>query len=215
MDLTDNNASVCHHSQHRIAHSRDHFIQLDTPDPHKQRRQEMLRKYPEIKHLMGHETKTKYIVLLCVCMQLILAYYTKNLSLFSWWMCAYFLGATISHILFTAIHEVIHNLAFKSKLASRCFAILINLPLGIPAAIGFEKYHLAHHRFMGDRIKDVDIPLMAEVVFFNSRIKKCVWLLIQPLTYTLRPMIKWPQKIVAWEWFNILTQILFNITVYT
>lgn len=117
-------------------------------------------------------------------------------------------------MLFTVIHEVCHNLALKTKIANRCFAIFVNLPLGIPAAIGFEKYHLIHHRYMGCIYKDVDIPLVNEARFFNSRIGKFIWLVIQPLTYTLRPLVKYPLPVSIWEWINIIAQLLFNVFIY-
>jgi len=33
------------------------------------------------------------------------------------------------------MHEVAHNLAFKGLFANRMFSIIVNLPLGIPAAM--------------------------------------------------------------------------------
>ena len=137
-------------------------------------------------------------------------FYAQSLPRLWWLLTVYFIGASINHILFTVIHELSHGLAFKSRFANRCVAILINLPLGIPAAAGFEKYHLLHHRFLGDIKQDVDIPLNAEANLFNSRVGKCLWLLIQPFTYTLRPLIKFPQKITAWEWANIGIQLVFD-----
>ena len=186
------------------------FSSTNSADPHKQRRKEMLEKYPEIKPLMGYERKTKYIALFLVLLQLSLAFYSQHLTLCWWFVSIYFLGATINHSLYTVIHEVTHNLAFKSKLANRCFAVLVNLPLGLPAAMTFEKYHNAHHRFLGDVKKDVDIPLPGEANLFNSRPGKFLWLLLQPLTYSIRPLIKWPQTISKWELVNTLVQIAFD-----
>ena len=190
------------------------FSSTTSPDPHKQRRKEMLAKYPEIKTLMGYERKTKYIALFLVLLQLSLAFYSQHLTLFWWFVSIYFLGATINHSLYTVIHEVTHNLAFKSKLANRWFAVLINLPLGIPAAMTFEKYHNSHHRFLGDVKKDVDIPFPGEAKFFNSRPGKFLWLLLQPLTYSMRPLIKWPQTISKWELLNVIAQVSFDATIF-
>lgn len=187
------------------------FIQVKTADFHKQRRKKLLEEHPEIRGLVGYERKTKYIVTLLVFVQLTLAYTTQTLSLFWWGVSLYFGGATLNHILFTAIHEVTHHLAFRSKRANRWFAIFINLPLGIPAALSFEKYHMLHHRFMGVREKDTDIPFVAEARLFDSRLGKFLWLFFQPFTYTLRPLIKHPQKITGWEWLNIGVQSFFNV----
>lgn len=186
------------------------FILVDSPDFHRQRRKEMLVKYPEIQSLMGHNRSTKYIAIGLVVLELWLAYFTQTLNLVWWFLALYFLGATVNHGLFILMHEVSHSLAFKAKWANRCFAMVINLPLGFPAALSFEKYHTPHHRFLGDIKKDVDIPLVTEAHFFNSKIGKFLWLLIQPLTYTIRPLLKWPQKITFWEGLNIIFQILFD-----
>ena len=157
--------------------------------------------------------KTKYITLCLVSSQLLMAFYTQHIPLFWWLITIYIFGATVNHSIFTAIHEVTHNLAFKSKLANKYFAIFINLPLGIPVAMGFEKYHSSHHLFLGDIKKDVDIPFLLEARIFNSRIGKFLWLFLQPITYPLRPLIKWPQKISRWEWLNIIAQLLFDILI--
>jgi sphingolipid delta-4 desaturase len=187
------------------------FIYVNRPDVHRERRKALLSKYPEIKNLFGHEPKTKYIAFSLALLELILAFIGISLPFFWWFILLYVLGATLNHALFTAIHEVTHNLAFRSK---RLFALLINLPLGIPAAMSFEKYHQLHHRFLGDPKKDGDIPLIAEAQSFNSRKGKLFWLLIQPLTYSLRPIVKWPQKMSSWEGANIMLQILFDGLVF-
>lgn len=189
------------------------FIFVNTPDLHRLRRKEILLKYPEIKSLFGYEPKTKYIAVILILLQLSLAYMCTALTIFWWLIILYFVGATLNHALFTAIHEITHNLAFRSKRANCCFALLINLPLGIPVAMSFEKYHHAHHRFLGDMNKDGDIPLPSEAKTFNSARGKFFWLFIQPFTYGLRPLIKWPQKISSWEVANIILQLVFDILV--
>ena len=189
------------------------FIRVTWEDPHVERRHEMLKKYPEIKQLLGPEPKTKYIALSLVFIQLILAYYVKSWAFVGWFVIVYCFGATINHSLFTVIHEITHHLGFKSKVANRLFGIFVNLPLGVPVAMGFEKYHYRHHRFLGDSTKDVDIPFYYEAKIFNSRPGKFLWLVIQPLTYTLRPFFKDPRRITSWELINIFIQILFDILV--
>ena len=66
------------------------FSSTQNPDPHKQRRKEMLEKDPEIKTLMGYERKTKYIALFLVLLQLSLAFYSQHLTLFWWFVSIYF-----------------------------------------------------------------------------------------------------------------------------
>ncbi len=38
-----------------------------------------------------------------------------------------------------------------------------NIPMGVPSAISFGKFHSDHHNFLGEYGKDPDLPLMAEV----------------------------------------------------
>ena len=189
------------------------FILVNSPDSHKLRRKELLLKYPEIKNLIGYEYKTKYIASILLLLQLTIAALCTSLNVFWWLIMVYVLGATINHSIFTAIHEITHNLAFKSRRANRLFALFINLPLGLPVAMSFEKHHDSHHKYLGDIKKDGDIPMLVEANAFKTAKGKFFWLLLQPFTYAFRPMIKWPQKLTSWEIANIMTQIVFDILV--
>lgn len=40
------------------------------------------------------------------------------------------------------IHEITHNLAFKGIKSNKWFAMFANLPIGIPYAMTFKKYHM-------------------------------------------------------------------------
>ena len=51
---------------------------------------------------------------------------------------AYVVGATSNQNLFLAIHEISHNLAFRSPLANRLLAIFANLPIGLPYSAAFR-----------------------------------------------------------------------------
>lgn len=53
-------------------------------------------------------------------------------------MTAYVIGATANQNLFLAIHEISHNLAFRSALANRLLAIFANLPIGLPYSAAFR-----------------------------------------------------------------------------
>lgn len=64
----------------------------------------------------------------------------QSTSFWSWkfWAVAYVFGATANQNLFLAIHEISHNLAFKSPLANRLFAIVANLPIAVPYSAAFR-----------------------------------------------------------------------------
>lgn len=53
-------------------------------------------------------------------------------------LAAYLIGATANQNLFLAIHEISHNLAFKAPMANRLFAVLANLPIGVPYSAAFR-----------------------------------------------------------------------------
>ena len=86
------------------------------------------------------------------------------------------IGATIDHALWALIHDCCHNLVFRSRTANRLVAILANLPLVVPGAISFAKYHLLHHRNMGDLELDAGIPGPTESrIVGRSGAAKAMW----------------------------------------
>ena len=95
--------------------------------------------------LCGPEPKTKYVVFAVVALQVFCAYVLRDASFWSWkfWAVAYIVGATSNQNLFLAIHEISHNLAFKSPLGNRLLAIVANLPIGIPYSASFRVSYLS------------------------------------------------------------------------
>lgn len=90
--------------------------------------------------LCGPEPLTKWVVLLVVSLQILCAYILRDTPLLSWkfFLTAYIVGATANQNLFLAIHEISHNLAFKSGGANRALAVFANLPIGIPYSASFR-----------------------------------------------------------------------------
>lgn len=101
----------------------------------------------QVLKLCGPEPLTIPIVLGVVTLQCTCAYLLRNTSFFSlpYFLTAYIIGATANQNLFLAIHEISHNLAFKSPLANRLFAIIANLPIGIPYSASFRVWSLQIH----------------------------------------------------------------------
>lgn len=97
---------------------------------------------------MGYEPLTKYIVLFVTVLQISVAFYLRSTPFFSlkFWALAYIIGATSNQNTFLAVHEITHNLAFRGVRANRLFAIFANLPIGVPFAMMFKKYHIEHHK---------------------------------------------------------------------
>ncbi|XP_032818586.1 sphingolipid delta(4)-desaturase DES1-like [Petromyzon marinus] len=187
-----------------------------TEQPHAERRRQILEKYPQIKTLMGSDPRLKWIILAMVLAQLVAFYLVKDLP-WKWvifW--AYVFGGCINHSMTLAIHEIAHHVAFGSSRVqwNRWYGMFANLPIGLPYSISFKKYHLDHHRYLGADGVDVDIPTDFEGWFFCTTARKLVWILLQPLFYTVRPLCINPKPFTHMEFINIAVQVAFNALVY-
>uniref|UniRef100_A0A8D8UTU6 sphingolipid 4-desaturase n=1 Tax=Cacopsylla melanoneura TaxID=428564 RepID=A0A8D8UTU6_9HEMI len=196
--------------------SRSDFEWSYTEEPHASRRKEILKKYPEIKKLFGHDPKFKYIVLCMVMVQLVTMYFLRNVSWSVLLVVAYCFGGVINHSLMLSIHEMAHNLAFgySRPTANRVLSLIANLPIGIPFAITFKYYHLEHHRYQGDEKLDTDIPTYVEAKLFSTTFGKFIWVCLQPFFYALRPMFVYPKNPTSLELFNTVFQLSFDVFIY-
>jgi sphingolipid delta-4 desaturase len=134
------------------------FFWTYTEEPHRTRRQAIIKAHPEVNwpppcptersidnpfqvtKLCGPEPLTKYVVLFVVSLQTLCAYLLRDTPFLSWkfFLTAYIIGATANQNLFLAIHEISHNLAFRSPNANRVIAIFANLPIGVPYSASFR-----------------------------------------------------------------------------
>jgi len=183
-------------------------------EPHAERRRRMLQLYPRIKQLYGPCPRTKYVCSALVLAQLGLAY---ELRAAPWWLIllvAYAVGGLINQALLLAIHELSHNLAFRRPWLNRLFAVLINLPVGVPVAETFRYYHLLHHTHQGDARLDTDLPTALEGRMLRRRLPKLLWLAGQGLAYAVRPLFVHPKKPSLAEAANLLLQIACNLAIF-
>jgi len=192
--------------------SKTDFEWSSTAEPHASRRKEILAKYPQIKKLMGYDSNFKYQVMLLMVIQFGLAYAMQNVSWPFLFLVAYTIGGVINHALLLAIHEISHNLAFghSRPLHNRIFSLITNLPIGVPCAISFKKYHLEHHRYQGDEELDADLPTEFEAQMFFNTPTKLVWVIFQPFFYCLRPLFVHPQGPLPLEIINLVLQFSFD-----
>lgn len=125
---------------------------------------------------------------------------------------AYVFGGTLNHSLTLAVHEMAHNPAFgySRTTLSQYFGMIANLPIAVPMTISFKKYHLDHHRYLGDSHMDVDIPMKLEGVMFRNSFLKIIWLFLNPLLYTLRPFFINPKPVSVPEIHNVIIQLTFD-----
>jgi len=146
---------------------------------------------------------------LLVVTQIALARLLVGQPWYVWLPCAYVVGATIDHALFVLIHECAHNLVFRWRAGNRLTALLANVPMVFPAAISFCKYHLLHHRHMGEIDLDADIPGPTEArVVGNRTTGKAAWLAAFALVLgTLRPRrIRSVPFLDVWTVANMVSQ---------
>ncbi len=170
----------------------------------------MLLAHGEIRALYGHCPRTKYVCTALVAAQLSTAYLLRDSP---WWLLVvvgYAFGGVINHALLLAIHELSHNLAFQRPLHNRLFGLIVNLPIGLPVAATFRRYHLLHHTHQGVDGVDTDLPTALEGRLLRTRPRKALWMFLQALFYAIRPLVVLPQKPNRWEVLNFVVQLAFD-----
>ncbi|KAG9230578.1 fatty acid desaturase-domain-containing protein [Amylocarpus encephaloides] len=189
------------------------FFWTYTEEPHRTRRQAIIKAHPEVTKLCGPEPLTKYVVVFVVSIQVLCAYLLQNTPFLSWqfFLTAYIVGATANQNLFLAIHEISHNLAFRSANANRAIALVANLPIGIPYSASFRPYHLTHHKSLGVDGLDTDLPTALEAVFLDSLLGKAFFCTFQILFYAVRPVFVYKVPFTSVHFINIAVQVLFDL----
>ncbi|KAI1344783.1 sphingolipid delta-4 desaturase like protein [Xylariaceae sp. FL0016] len=198
-----------------LEHKYRDFFWTYTEEPHRTRRLQIIRAHPEVTKLCGPEPLTKYVVVLVVSLQIYCAYLLRNASFFSlpFWGLAYVVGATANQNLFLAIHEISHNLAFRSPTLNRLFAIIANLPIGIPYSASFRPYHLTHHKSLGVDGLDTDLPTKLEAIFLDSILGKAFFCTFQIFFYAVRPMAVYQVPFTWVSFTNLLVQLSFDAVI--
>ncbi|WFD20178.1 hypothetical protein MCAP1_002422 [Malassezia caprae] len=203
----------------------DDFLWSLNEEPHKTRRVAILKAHPEVRKLMGHEPLTKYVATAVVCLQIVAAVTLTQLCIspldWRFLLTAYILGGFCNQHLFLAIHEITHNLAFKSIAANRLMAIFANFPVGIPFAMTFKPYHIEHHKHLGEDGIDTDMPTKFEMLLLNNVLGKTFFAYVLSLTkstfqllfYALRPGFIRVQKLNGWHYINIAAQVTFDVLI--
>jgi sphingolipid delta-4 desaturase len=153
------------------------YIHVTYPEPHAARGRQMLAAHPELRSLIGPDRSSVVWIVVLVAAQMALAVVVGDRPWYVWLACAYVVGATIDHALWALIHETAHNLTMRWRTGNRLAAIAANLPLVFPGAIAFCKYHLLHHRHMGDMDFDAGVagPDESRVVG-RSGVMKALWI---------------------------------------
>lgn len=185
---------------------RTDFVWKEDDDPHANRRKEMLAKYgKEIRQLYGADPW--YVppqAVAVTALQLALAYVSSTyLNWFQIFLLSYCVGAFCNQNLFLAVHELSHNLTFKSPLHNQLMGMFASLATCAPIFVPFRYYHRRHHSYMGHHKIDEDIPTQIEANLVTNVVGKFIWAFFQLEMYALRPMFESPKPmgiddIVAW-----------------
>jgi len=125
-------------------------------------------------------------------------------------LVTYFIGCTITHSLFLATHEIVHNLALRNTCLSKLLGIFTQLPIPIAYAIDFREYHFEHHKLQGDEAVDTDLPTAWEGRFFQGPVLKFIYLALILLFYAIRPLFVRPKKPTMWHLFNWIAVLAVN-----
>ncbi|MEZ4295178.1 MAG: fatty acid desaturase [Polyangiaceae bacterium] len=198
------------------------FAWTRAPEPHAVRRRRLLRQHPEIRRLNGFDRRTALVAVLVAITQLALAAGIAHLrergsALGSYWLIvpfSYAVGATLTHWLSMAIHETSHQAAARTRWGNTLVGLIANVPLFVPVAVTFCRYHLDHHRKLGSIREDTDIPLRWEVRHIGSSTwRKAVWLFLHPLVYFARGLT-FAKPFNLGEWLNVAMMVGVNAAIY-
>lgn len=172
---------------------------------HKRRRQEIQNEFPEVRKLVGADSRTQYFAYALVIIQISVAYIVRDS-----YIGAIVLGSIISPYMdfavLTLIHEVSHSLVFGYPFYDRLLGIFTNTVFMAPVSEVFRQHHNIHHRHLGDVTKDVDVPGEREMkAIGNSTVLKTFWLILSVFILPIRSMKKLP---VHWSFMMALNWIV-------
>jgi len=204
-----------------INRNHDDYTWVYEDQPHTDRRIYISKKYPCVKELFGCDLHFRHVVAAEVAAQVLACYLLQDSSWPLIVFLAYVFGGVINHSLVLAIHDIGHNTAYGNSRpgANRWFSMFANLPVGIPSAVTFKKYHIDHHRYLGGItstgvLLDTDTPTPLEGRLFRGTFFKAIWLLINPLFYAFRPILTSPKSITKYEIYNMFTAVGFDLIIY-
>ena len=192
------------------------FTYIEGRPVHDLRGREILKAYPETRALMGKNRLSAVWVCALVGTQWMIAYWAGELAWYWLLLLAYGCGAFLNHALYVLIHEATHKLIFKDSWANNLIGIVCDFALVVPSAMAFRKYHLMHHKYLGQYLRDPDIVRHAEGrLIGNSPWRKALWLFFFSVSQALRPMqiteVRFWDK---WIVLNLLAVLFVDIAIY-
>lgn len=111
---------------------------------------------------------------------------------FFYYFSAYFLSATLIHMVYILNHDLVHFTAFNTIQYNEYFSMFCSLSTGVPYGLPFGKYHRVHHQNQGVLSVDPDLASNFEIRYFGNPIMKVVFIMMIPFFYTMRPIFTCP-----------------------
>ncbi len=128
---------------------------------------------------------------------------------------AYLVGGFFNHTLHCCIHDLTHYCGGCNMMVNRIVAMLCNIPMGIPSAISFGRYHSDHHNFLNEIKQDPDLPLPWESkLSYNHRWYKYLFYTIIEAFYALRPVFMNNPSVRIDELVNYAFIVFTNYLIY-
>jgi sphingolipid 4-desaturase/C4-monooxygenase len=199
------------------------FTYVKGLESHLLRRKMILDKYPQIaKLLVPNKLTTIYITLALVLFMILNCYWAKvTLSMIqdqSIWVLlldAYLIGGLVNHTLHCCIHDFTHFGGHTNMTVNKVMAVICNIPMAIPSALSFGRYHSDHHNFLGELEGDPDLPLLWESkLSYKFKWYKYVFYSVIELFYALRPVFMKNPSISLEEALNYIFIVFTNLAVY-
>ena len=192
------------------------FIHSDGLEPHVGRTKEILNAHPEIRTLIGRNPWSFALIVVLVSIQLALAYFVSDKSIWVLLLVAYFVGAFANHALFVLIHDACHKLILKGLNLNRMAAILADVANVLPTAVSFQVFHLKHHAFQGDYYQDADLPTRFEAKLIgNTPWGKTIWMFFHPLFYASRPLrLRAIKFFTPWTVVNVVVILAIDVAIF-
>ncbi|HVM88160.1 MAG TPA: fatty acid desaturase [Puia sp.] len=195
------------------------FETINTPDIHFLRRIDVIKKYPEVKQLMGYDPWAALLTVFIVTGQLTIAWAVGHwFPSFGryWWqilLISYIVGGTFNHWAAMAVHEMAHNLMLPTVNQNKALAIFANIPVLFPGAIAFRRHHLRHHSHLGIEGADNDFPSHWEARNIGkSSLLKFIWLFFYIFfLFLARGFAVKPSR---WEWANIIVLLITDTLIF-
>jgi sphingolipid delta-4 desaturase len=194
------------------------FIYRDDAIEHFQRRRDIFAAHPDARKLIAKSPWTAAWVVGLGALQFAVAFYVGRTH---WWIipiAAYLFGAFVNHALYVLMHECVHDTPFEKQSWNRVLGICCDFALMFPSAMGFRKYHLMHHKYLGQYERDPDVVMRAEAEWMgNSTWRKALWVACLSVSQMMRP---YKEKVLLgmpvmdrWTAANMIVQVLVDLAV--